>query len=105
MKDFEREIINELLSSGESKAIELSEQASEKVVEYSGAGYFLTLKDPALPEGRLVLDKPDIRGQLDGIDVGYLAFIENHGFTLECYSYEQEISAANREQGFERAKT
>ena len=105
MKSFEREIINELLSGGESTANELSEQASEEIVEFSGAGYFLTLKDAALPEDRVVLNNPDIRGQLDGIDVGYLAFIENHEFTLECYSYEKEISAVNRERGFQRAKT
>ncbi|CAA0097225.1 Uncharacterised protein [BD1-7 clade bacterium] len=105
MKDFEREIINELLSGVESEAIEFSDQVAEGEVTYSGAGYFLTLKDPALSEVRAVLNKPDIRGQLDGIDVGYLAFIENHKFTLECYSYDQEISEVNRENGFQRAKT
>lgn len=105
MKKFERAIIDELLSNGESEAIVFPEQANESKVEFTGAGYFLTLKDSGFPKSRIVLDKPDIRGQLDGIDVGYLAFVENHEFTLECYSYEQKISAANREQGFERAKT
>ena len=104
MKDFEREIIDELLSGEENQAIVFSKQGCEEVIEYSGAGYYLTIRDPSLPEARLVLNKPDISGQLDGIDVGYLAFIENHEFTLECYSYEQEITAVNREQGLERAK-
>ncbi len=105
MKEFERAIIDELLLGCESKAIVFPEKANEGIVEFSGAGYFLTLKDPAFSKSRVVFDKPDIRGQLDGIDVGYLAFVENHEFTLECYAYEQEISAENRELGFERAKT
>lgn len=105
MKEFEREIINELLSGEERTGIEFMEQAGEEIIEFSGVGYFLTLKNPSLPEVRIVLDKPDIRGQLGGINVGYIAFIEKRGFTLECYSYDQEVSAVNREQGFERAKT
>ena len=105
MKVFEREIIDELLSNREGESIVIPKQESEEVIDFTGAGYFLTLKDLALPKHRIVLDKPDIRGQLGGVDVGYLAFCENHELTLECYTYEQEISALNREQGFERAKT
>ena len=105
MKVFEREIIDELLSNCESKGVVFPKQDSEEVIEFTGAGYFLTLKDSALPQHRIVLDKPDIRGQLGGVDVGYLAFSENHEFTLECYTYEQEVSTVNREHGFERAKT
>ena len=102
MKDFERTIIDELLSSSGISSLELSQQATKEIIDFSGAGYFLTLKDPALPKSRIVLDKPEIRGRLDGIDVGYLAFIENNEFTLECYSYDREVTKANREQGFER---
>jgi hypothetical protein len=105
MKQFERVIIDELLSSDESKTIVFPELANESKVEFTGAGYFLALKDPSFPKKRIVLDSPDIRGQLDGIDVGYLAFVENHELTLECYSYEHEISAVNREQGFVRTRT
>lgn len=105
MKEFERTIIAELLSGWKNKSIVFPEQANEETVEFTGAGYFLTLKHPAFPKKRTVFDSPDIRGQLDGVDVGYLAFVENQDFTLECYSYEQEITSLNREQGFERAKT
>ncbi|EHZ2552461.1 hypothetical protein K5N22_004100 [Vibrio vulnificus] len=105
MKCFERDIIDELLSSEKGRGIEFSEKLKEETVDYSGAGYFLTLKDPALPKNRVVLDKPDIRGKLNGIDVGYLAYVENHEFTLECYSYDKEIIVQNREQDFERIKT
>jgi hypothetical protein len=104
MKEFERAIIDELLSTGGGKDLVFPEQAREGRVEFTGGGYFLTLKDPSFPKIRVVLNS-DIHGKIDGIDVGYLAFVENHEFTLECYSYEHEISEVNRERGFERAQT
>ncbi len=67
MKDFERTIINELISGNGSNAIVFPESENGETVEFTGAGYFLTLKDSTLPISRVVLDKPDIRGQLDGI--------------------------------------
>jgi len=106
MKQFERVIIDELLLNSKSEeAIAFPEQTNESTVEFTGSGYFLTLKDPRFSKNRIVLNNTDIHGKLDGIDVGYLAFIENNEFILECYSYEQEVSAANREQGFKREKT
>ena len=105
MKQFEREIIGELLEMTELKNISLPEESKTEELEFSGAGYFLTLKDPMLPKQRVVLDKPDIRGKLGGIDVGYLAFVENSELMLECYSYDQEILPKHRDQGFIRDAT
>jgi hypothetical protein len=105
MKVFERSIIGELLSAVGNKCLVFPDQAHESTIEFTGGGYFLTLRDPSFPKNRVVLDKPDIRGKIDGIDVGYLAFVENHEFPLECYSYGHEISAVNREQGFDRVQT
>ena len=73
--------------------------------KFSGAGYFLTIKDTMLPKHRIVLDRPDIRGKLGGIDVGYLAFVENSELMLECYSYDQEILPKHRDQEFVRDAT
>lgn len=81
------------------------DQENNDEVEFTGVGYFLTLKDPAFQKNRAISNKPDIRGQLGGVDVGCLAFVENHELTLECYSCEQEISSVNREQGFQCEKT
>ena len=89
MKEFERKIIAELLEESELKNIALSGAVDNEVVEFSGAGYFITIKDPVLPKHRIVLDSPDIRGRLGGIEVGYLAFVENSELMLECYSYDQ----------------
>ncbi|MEW8119933.1 MAG: hypothetical protein AB2792_22455, partial [Candidatus Thiodiazotropha sp.] len=63
MKHFERKIIGELFEMSELKNIPLSEVADNEVVEFSGAGYFVTIKDSMLPKRRIVLDRPDIRGK------------------------------------------
>lgn len=105
MKDFERDIIGDLLLSCYSVAIGVSDLSDEETIEYSGSGYYLSIIDESLPSSRIVLDTPDIRGQLDGIDVGYVGFIENGKFVLECYSYDQEILPINREHEFVQTKT
>ena len=105
MKEFERKIIAELLEKSELKNIALSGAVDNEVVEFSGAGYFLTIKDPVLPKHRIVLDSPDIRGRLGGIEVGYLVFVENSELMLECYSYDQEILPKHRDQEFLRDAT
>lgn len=105
MKEFERKIISKLLEMSGLKNIVLSGAADSEVVEFSGAGYFLTIKAPMLPKHLIVLDRPDIRGKLGGIDVGYLAFVENSELMLECYSYDQEILPKHRDQEFVRDAT
>lgn len=105
MKEFELNIIAELLEESELKNIDFSDATDNEVVEFSGAGYFLTIKNPALPQHRIVLDSPNIQGKLDGIDVGYLAFVENSELMLECYSYDQEILPKHRDKGFVRNAT
>ena len=105
MKDFEQKIIAELLQKTELRSIPFSSTEDNEVLEFSGAGYFLTIKDLMFPKNLVVLDSPDIRGKLGGIEVGYLAFIENSELMLECYSYDQEIMPMHREQGFERDAT
>ena len=105
MKEFERQIIHELREMSGLGNILLSETADNEVVEFSGAGYFLTIKYSRVPKDRIVLDRPDIRGKLGGIDVGYVAFVENSELTLECYSYGQEILPKHRDQEFVRDAT
>ena len=105
MKEFERKIIGELLEMSDLKNIVLTGLTDNEVVEFSGAGYFLTIKDPMLPKHRIVLNRPDIRGNLGGIDVGYLAFVENSVLMLECYSYDKEILPKHRDQEFVRDAT
>ena len=64
MREFERKIIGELLEMSGLKNIVLTGVTDNEVVEFSRAGYFLTIKDPILPKNRIVLNRPDIRGNL-----------------------------------------
>ena len=75
-----------LLEEPKLKNIALSDSRDNEVVESSSAGYFINIKNPTLPKNRMVLNSPDIQGKLGGIDVGYLAFVENSELILECYS-------------------
>ncbi|HEY9877323.1 MAG TPA: hypothetical protein V6D29_02650 [Leptolyngbyaceae cyanobacterium] len=56
--------------------------------DYSGSGYFLTIKHPSLPTDRTVCSKPTVMGQAGEIVCGFILFMENHELTLECHSWE-----------------
>lgn len=105
MKEFEKTVIEELLQNSPMKNVVLSSPRAAGFLEFTGHGYFLTIQDPVLPINRVVLDSPDIQGKLGGVEVGYLAFVENAEPVLECYSYGQEISSNHRDQGFLRDAT
>jgi len=104
VKDFEREIITELLRASELKYYSIYNEVDVSI-EYSGVGYFLTVKDPMLPTHRIVLNDPTVTGKLGGIDVGFLAFVENSKLLLECYAYDEDILPKHREKGFVRDAT
>jgi hypothetical protein len=53
--------------------------------EYSGAGYFITVRHPLVPATRTVIDRPVVLGHAGEIQVGYLVFVENGELTLECH--------------------
>jgi hypothetical protein len=53
--------------------------------EYSGCGYFLTVRHPAIPHERIVCDKPFVSGLARGIRSGFVIFIENGQLMFECY--------------------
>ena len=107
MKEFELEIILELLRRTSNRVSRFLEEIEsyEQEIYFSHVGYFLTLKNINLPKQRIVLDKPQITGKLGGIDVGFLVIIQDHQLTLECYSYDNEITEKNRNNGFEKTKT
>jgi hypothetical protein len=75
--------------------------ASSELVsyEYSGCGYFLTVRHPCLPRIRTVLDKPTVLGKSGAVEGGFLVFIENGELMLECYTASAaEIPEDFREQ-------
>jgi len=63
--------------------------ASPVTYEYTGAGYFLTLRHASLPKERIVCDKPRVVGRSEGLETGFIVFLENHELTLECHAWSQ----------------
>lgn len=55
--------------------------------EYTGSGYFLTVADPGLPLERQTLCDPPVAGEADGIQAGFVAYVGDHEFTLECHTW------------------
>jgi hypothetical protein len=72
------------------------EQNAEFVnYEYSGCGYFLTVRHPAIPLERIVCDKPFVSGLARGIRAGFLIFMENGQLMLECHELGEPTVPAN----------
>ncbi len=55
--------------------------------DITGNGYFLTISHPNLPVDRMVCSKPKVIGDYDGIQTGFIVFIENRKLTIECHSW------------------
>jgi len=105
MKNFEKEIIVELLGNSKSELIPLLEKEFNEAIEYTGVGYFLTIKHADFPVQHSILTDPNISGDLGGVSVGYLVILLNSELTLECHSYGDEVLPEHRDLGFARKKT
>ena len=60
-----------------------------ELIEYSHstAGYFLTVRSDSLPNERIVISKPLVIGEIDGVECGFIIFIERGQLMLECHSW------------------
>ena len=67
--------------------------------ETTGHGYFLTIIHKELPDNRIVCSQPLLIGESEGIQTGFVIFIQNHELTLECHGWSDvEIPRTYREQ-------
>lgn len=89
LKKFEYEVLKILL--GFSEIITLFKDESKDygaIYEFTGVGYFITIKDPLLPASRTVYDEPIIIGKTKDVeDVSFVLFVENNELVFECFSY------------------
>ena len=70
--------------------------------EYTGSGYYLTVRHPNLPKDRIVCSKPIIVGESENIQCGFVVFLENNELTIECHSWgELEIPENFREKSIQ----
>jgi|SRR5580765_130331 len=54
--------------------------------EYTGWGYFFSVSHSNLPSDRVTCSQPIVIGSVNGIECGFVVFIENGELTLECYT-------------------
>ena len=89
LREYEKTVVR-LLASGVLSLRQLDDVIREgELVEYdyTGCGYFLTIKHPAFPTERIVCDTPKLTGSADGIISGFVIFIEGGRLTIECHSW------------------
>jgi hypothetical protein len=89
LREYEKTVVH-LLASGVLSPQQLDAVIREgKLVEYdyTGCGYFLTIKHDDLPIERIVCDTPKLTGSADGIISGFVVFIEDGELTIECHSW------------------
>jgi len=55
--------------------------------EYTGCGYFLTVKDPELPVERRSLWEPPVAGVAGEIQAGFVVYLGDGELTLECHTW------------------
>lgn len=100
-KNYEKKVL-EILVLGkisDNNLISIVENAEFVGYEYTGSGYFFTVKHTSLPKQRIVCDKPALMGEADNIVCGFVVFLENNELTIECHSWgELEIPENFRER-------
>ena len=99
LKEFEKEII-QLLAKGkiaDQLIDEICNSLDGGEYEFSGAGYFLNIQHPNLPIDRIVCDTPFLNGHANGIDTGYILFIQDQELLFECYDFMGDFPKEYRE--------
>ena len=95
-RDFELKALRLLLPPAHA---DLAERFSGSVkYEYTGVGYFLTVRDPTLPAERSVYDEPWVEGTSGPVQCHFVVFVERHELTLECYTIVDDMPEDFRDQ-------
>jgi hypothetical protein len=100
-REFEIQVLRLLVSPALSaEAVEtIVREAEFSSYNYSGSGYFLTVKHPSLPIKRIVCSEPHVAGRWRDIQSGFVAFIESGELMLECFTWGAvEVPESYREQ-------
>ena len=63
----------------------LATEAADRY-NYTGWGYFVTVKHPSLPVARSI-PGPAVVGVAGGVMAGFVVFLEHNELTLECHGY------------------
>jgi hypothetical protein len=55
--------------------------------EYTGCGYYLTVKHPGLPLERQSLSEPPVAGVAGDVQAGFVVYLGDGELTLECHTW------------------
>lgn len=55
--------------------------------EYTGCGYYLTVKHPDLPLERRSLSEPPVAGVAGDVQAGFVVYLGDGELTLECHTW------------------
>jgi hypothetical protein len=96
-RKFETQVLRLLVIPKLNESVVSSVEQSAELVsyEYTGCGYFLTVKHPALPLERIVCNKPFVSGLAQGIKSGFVVFIEDGQLMFECHELGEPTVPAN----------
>lgn len=89
LRNFEIDVIRLLANSAldKSQLDGLASFTGSAEYEYTGSGYFVTVRMPILPDIQSTLSHPFVVGAADGIEGGFVVFLEHGELTLECHSW------------------
>ena len=90
VEEYEKEILRRLNNDTLSNALlhKVLNHPEKVECNFTGAGYFLDIHHNELPSERMVLSTPVVSAMYQEMEIGFLAFIENHVLSLECYNHE-----------------
>ncbi len=100
LKPHEQKVLDILVSGTIPDDVLKEIKINPTITEYdvTGNGYFLTIKHPSLPIDRIVCDEPMLIGECDGVETGFIVFIENGELTIECHGWgDKDIPKDYRE--------
>ncbi len=86
---YEIEVLRLMLKS-EFKSDEIETIINSGVLaidDFTSAGYFIEISHELLPIQRKVITEPFILGKVEGIQVGFILFLENKMLTIECHGW------------------
>jgi hypothetical protein len=108
LRDYEKKVISILTKDVLPQDVVDAVTMTGELVsyEYTGAGYFLTLRHSRLPSERIVCSAPMVLGKAGGIETGFVVFLENQRLMLECHSWgDDAVPESYRDEDVEIVAT
>jgi len=100
-RDYERTVIQTLVDNKlPTRALnDVLNSGALVSLAHTGVGYFLTVRHHSIPEERVVCSEPLLTGESDGVECGFVVFLERSELTLECHAWgDQTIPESFRDQ-------